>query len=381
MSGIVIIGTGLAGYSTAREFRKLDRDTALTLLTADDGRAYSKPNLSSAFTNGKSPDELATADAGRMAEQLNAEIRTGVRVGSLDLAGRRLAVDGQSQGFDRLVLALGADPIRLPLQGDGAAAVLSVNDLGDYTAFRSAVQGAGHVAILGAGLIGCEFANDLHRSGIRSTLIDPAPYPLNRLLPEAAGGDLERGLAGIGVDWRLNRSAVSVERRGTGFRLILDDGSGLDADQVLSAVGLRPRTDLALAAGLAVNRGVVVDRHLRSRDPQVYALGDCAEVEGLVLPFVMPIMQASRALAQTLAGNPTPVRYPAMPVVVKTSDHPVVVSPPLPGLEGEWSAASVDGGVRALFHDPAGRLAGFALTGAAVSDRAALTRELPAWLE
>ena len=110
--------------------------------------------------------------------------------------------------------------------------------------------------------------------------------------------------------------------------MTLSDHRVLSVDAVLSSVGLRPRTGLAERAGIAVKRGIVVDRYLATNAPDVYALGDCAEVEGLVLPFVMPIMHAARALAKTLCGEPTRLTYPAMPIVVKTTAYPVVVAPP-----------------------------------------------------
>jgi rubredoxin-NAD+ reductase len=149
---------------------------------------------------------------------------------------------------------------------------------------------------------------------------------------------------------------------------------------MLSAVGLRPRIALAEAAGLAVGRGIVVDDRLRSSAHGVYAIGDCAEVGGLVLPFVMPIMQGARALGQTLAGTPTAVTYPAMPVTVKTPALPVVVCPPLPGVAGQWQTRMEGDGIRSLFVDEQGDLQGFALSGAAVAEKAGLAGRLAAWL-
>ena len=146
---------------------------------------------------------------------------------------------------------------------------------------------------------------------------------------------------------------------------------------MLSAIGLRPRVDLARAAGLTVNRGIVTDAVLQSSAKDVYALGDCAEIAGFNLPFVMPIMQAARALAKTLQGTATPVSYPAMPVVVKTPACPTVVCPPPPGVEGQWEESVTADGVRALFHDSAGTLRGFALVGAATKDKQALTKNIP----
>ena len=114
--------------------------------------------------------------------------------------------------------------------------------------------------------------------------------------------------------------------------------------------------------------------------PDVYALGDCAEVEGLVLPFVMPIMHAARALAKTLCGEPTRLTYPAMPIVVKTTTYPVVVAPPAADIDGSWQVDDLGSGLRALFHRPDKSLAGFALTGTAVSEKNSLAKEFPPML-
>ncbi len=377
MAPLTILGTGLAGYTLAKEIRKLDAGLPLRLVTADDGSAYSKPMLSTALARGKTPDELVMASAADMARQLDARIDTRTRVLSIDPAGRRLHTDHGDGAFSQLVLAIGADPIRPQLAGDGADDVLSVNDLDDYRRFRQRLDADGRVLILGAGLIGCEFANDLAASGHAVTLVDPAPQALGRLLPAAGARQLEQALSELGVQWRFGSTAERVDRAGQGYRVTLADGSRLDAGLVLSAIGLRPRTALAAAAGLATGRGIEVDRWLRSSDDQVFALGDCAQVEGLVLPFVMPLMQGARALAATLTGSPTAVRLPAMPVVVKTPACPVVVAPPPPGAEGEWRVEESADGVLARFERPDGSLAGFALTGAAVAQKQRLTRELP----
>src|SRR5262249_60169848 len=123
----------------------------------------------------------------------------------------------------------------------------------------------------------------------------------------------------------------ALNENGDGIDIALDNGTMLTADVVLSAIGLRPNFALAQAAGLTVNCGIVVDRSLQTSAPDIYALGDCAEVEGLVLPFIMPITHAARALAATLAGKPTPLAHPPMPGLVKTHACPTIVPPPPPG--------------------------------------------------
>ncbi len=377
---ILILGSGLAGYGVARELRKLEPQLPLVMLTRDGGDFYSKPMLSNALAQKRAPAALVTTPAERIAGELGITLLRRTRVSALDTAGRRVVTDSGDIAYSKLVLALGADPIRLPLAGDGAADVISVNDLDDYARFRGAIEGKRRVVLLGAGLIGCEFANDLAGGGYEVEVLDPAPWPLGRLLPEAAGEAVKSGLAAAGVRWRLGATAQRVERAGGGLRLALSDGSALEADVVLSAVGLAPRTALARDAGIAVRRGIAADRFLATRAPDVYALGDCAEVEGLWLPYVMPIMNAARALAKSLAGNPTPVSYPAMPVLVKTPAAPAVVAPPPPGAAGSWRLVPADG-LEARFEAPDGTLAGFALVGRAVSARSALTRLLPPVLE
>jgi rubredoxin-NAD+ reductase len=376
MAPIVIIGSGLAGYTLARELRKLDRETPLALVTADDGSFYSKPMLSNALASGKGASDLALKTAVAMAGELNATLHTGTEVQAIDLSTRHLRTSDGEFAWSKLVLAMGADPIRLPLAGEGAAAVLSVNDLRDYAHFRAALEGRKRVAILGAGLIGCEFANDLVLAGHAVEVADIAAQALGRLLPPEAAEGLRDALAAAGVRWHLGKKTVAVDRSGDALVLRFEDGTHIETDIVLSAVGLAPRTLLAHAAGLEVKRGIVVDRLLRSSDQDVYALGDCAEVEGQVLPFVMPIMHAARALASTLSGSDKAVIYPPMPVVVKTSALPTVVCPPAPGAAGAWQIESLAGGTLARYVDAAGKLLGFALTGAAAARKNKLVREL-----
>ncbi len=377
MSPVVIVGTGLAGYTLARELRKLDAEIPLILVTSDDGAFYSKPMLSNALAKGKGAADLASADAAQMAQQLNARILTRTRVEAIEPGAHRIRLDNELLDYSRLVLAVGALPIRLPISGDGADQLLAVNDLDDYARFRQRLEGAKRVAIIGPGLIGCEFANDLVTSGRSVTVIGPDKAPLGRLLPPQAGQALQAGLAKQGIDWRLETLVERIDRGDRGLRLRLDSGVQVEADLVLSAVGLQPDIALAVSAGLAVGRGIQVDRQLRTSAPDIYAIGDCAEVEGLVLPYVMPIMHAARALARTLSGEATTLTYPAMPVVVKTPAHPVVVAPPAPEAEGKWVEEALADGVRSRFVAGDGRLLGFALTGGAAAEKQALTKQLP----
>jgi rubredoxin---NAD+ reductase len=374
---IVIIGSGLAGYTVIRELRKIDKDVPITLITREPGYFYSKPMLSTAFANSKLAEQLISSNSDAMAAQLNLKVLGNTDVHSIDPQAQLLRTSNGDVGYSKLVLALGADQIELGLQGTAANQVMTVNDLEDYARFRGAIDGRKRVAILGAGLIGCEFANDLTLGGYSVDVIDLAPHALGRLLPEAAAIALEEKLSSAGVRWHFGDTAQSIDIHGDAIRITLANGSTIDTDVVLSAVGLRPRIQLARDAGIKTGLGIEVNRQLQTNLDSIYAIGDCAEVEGLVLPYVMPIMQAARALAPTLLGQAASLQYPAMPVMVKTPAYPIVVSPPAKGAKGEWSSTEVEGGMLCRFESSSGQLLGFALLGSATSERAALVQLLP----
>lgn len=379
---LVIIGAGMAAYALAREFRKLDSATPLLIVTRDGGGYYTKPALSNALANRVSPADLVLKTVEQMMSELQADIRPQTEVTGIDPVGRRLALaDGSSLAFGRLVIAWGADPFRLALPGDGAGAVQSVNDLDDYRRFHDSLENARTVAVIGAGLIGCEFANDLANHGIAVRLIGRTGWLLDRLLPEEAGRMLAASLQIRGVEFFDHASVVSIAKAPPGYRLELEDGRAIVADRILSAIGLRPRTTLAEAAGITCNRGIVTNRLLETGIDGIYAMGDCAEISGFNLPFIQPLLQQAKALARTLTGTPTAVHYPAMPVVVKTPACPVVVCPPPAGADGTWECEVIDGGLQAYFPASTGQLSGFALLGSATTQSQSLAACLPAVLD
>lgn len=375
---IIIIGTGLAGYQLARELRKTDQTSALILITADDGRFYSKPLLSTALTNGKNSETLTTATAETMAKQLNATIRTQSLVTRIEPFKQTIWLGEEALSYSQLVLACGADVLKAPLQGDAIEDVISINHLYHYATFQELIKNKKHITIFGAGLIGCEFANDLSNAGYEAHVIAPAKAPLDLLVPETIGKLLQTDLEKNGVHWHLGRTANKIMKTDRGYRLTLDDDSQLETDFVLSAIGLIPHTALAKTAQIKIQRGIVVDRYLETSIKNIYALGDCAEVEGHVLPYIAPLLNCTRALAKTLSGERTAVDYPAMPVIVKTPAHPLAICPPPKGIIGSWQINTTNNNVRALFYDEAKQLYGFVLTNEAVKERMALAKQIPA---
>jgi rubredoxin---NAD+ reductase len=374
MKPIIIIGAGMAGYTVARELRKLDKALPLTVITADDGGFYSKPMLSNAFAQKKLPAQLVTQKAAQLAAQINATILATTRVEGIDVAAKTLTTSAGMLEYDKLVLAVGAQPIRLALQGDSADQVMSINHVEDYARFRQQLEmtEAGRqarVTILGAGLIGCEFADDLASGGHAATLIDPNPLPLAALAAPALSEGLRAALIARGVDLRLGTTASRIDKAAGGLKVSLSNGDSIETDIVLSAVGLRPSLALARTAGLASSRGITVDAYGRTSAPDIYALGDCAEytdVDGAtrIMPYIAPLMNAARAIARTLTGTPTTIDLKPAAVIVKTPCYPLALLPPPQQAlaEGNWHAAVENNRTVCRFYDAQGLLAGFGIS-------------------
>lgn len=390
MNPLIIVGAGMAGITVAREFRKLDKTTPIVLVTRDAGGFYSKPMLSNALAQNKAALQLQSQSAAQLSASLPCTILSHAEVTGIDTVAQRISVrnaDGESShAYANLVLAPGAQPIRLAIHGDAADQVLSVNHLDDYAQFRQqleAIPGKARVALLGAGLIGCEFADDLAGAGYAVTLIDPNPLPLAALSPAPIGQGLQAALEARGVRLQLGTTAQSIDHADGALCLTLANGQILLADLVLSAVGLRADVALAQAAGLRCERGIVLDAVGQTSAPHVYALGDCAQYTlsdgtSRTLPYIAPIMAAGRALAKTLSGTPTPIDLKPAPVIVKTPSYPVALVAPYPAGMGAWQHEARETGWVCRFLDAGGKVTGFAMAQQDAATRTALMAELTA---
>ncbi|WP_110650495.1 NAD(P)/FAD-dependent oxidoreductase [Salinicola peritrichatus] len=386
---LTIIGTGMAGLGLARAVRSRDAECPITLITADSGDDYAKPLLSSAFAKRQTPDALVMRDAVGVAEALRAQVRIHTPVEAIDTLNRRLRIGAEQLPYDQLVLATGAAPWQ-PFAIDSLLRdrVFQINDLDDYRRFRATLDRhpgqQARIAIIGAGLVGCEFANDLHSGGHRIALIAPEATPLPRLLPPPLGQALAEAFDGAGIRGYFERSVAALGDNDGEVVITLDDGDRLEADLVLIATGLQPRTALAEAAGLAVSpAGILTDRYLATSEANIHALGDVACVDGLNAPgnglsamYVQPLQASAKALAATLTGTPTPVRYGAWPVMVKTPLLPVAALPPRQ-TPARWRIEGEAGDFSAFAEDETGRLLGFALTGRCVRRKVELARAAP----
>ena len=376
MHNIVVIGSGLAGYMLAKEFRKLDTQTPLTMITENEGHFYSKPQLSTTLTQARHPISLSMGTAEAMEKQLNMRVITQTHVKKIDREHKFVICDDQKLPYSHLVLALGAEKIKPCVQGTAVDEIHSVNHLEEYRIFRTWLETKKSIAVIGSGLVGCEFANDLINTGYKVLVISKDTYPLSGIVPEKIGNTLRDVLASAGVDWYFGRTVCAVNRADNQVIMSLDKGDELYVDGVFSATGLRAHTQLAAEAGLEISRGIVVNRFLQTADPAVCALGDCAEVNGYLLQYIAPLLECARALAKTLAGEPTEVGYPVMPVIVKTPSCPIIsVLPRSP--EGSWEFSGEGIDIEAKFIDLEGNLSGFCLSGKAIAKRAQFVKQLP----
>uniref|UniRef100_UPI003FD809FF FAD-dependent oxidoreductase n=1 Tax=Vibrio alginolyticus TaxID=663 RepID=UPI003FD809FF len=360
---IVIIGSGHSGYQLAAALRAQSETVPITVFTADDGALYSKPALSNALVMNKDGDALQSESALEWESRLNIRVYPHTRVEQIDRANSTLHTSIGKYAYSRLVLATGASPIEIPIEGDRSW-VMSVNDLVDYRRFRAELQDKKRIAILGDGLIGCEFANDLIESGYEVTVIGLGQWPMERLIPQQLGESLQSALADRGVQWVLQDSITRIEPRSESSAVLhLNSGKQIEADLVLSAVGLKPNVSLAEQAGLEVGRGIKVNQFGQTSDENIYSLGDCVETEQGWQPYITPINQMIPSVAKSLLGDVAPISLTPTPVIVKTPILPLTIFTVAAEEQGQWYIETQADELTAAFYSPEGAMLGFALLG------------------
>ena len=210
-STVVVVGSGLAGFGVLRELRRLSPEARLVMVTLEDGHFYSKPALSTALAKGKTSETLVTTPAEKMIANLKLDARIGREAEAIDRAGKALLTTGGPIQYDSLILATGAEPVRPQIGGDAAHRAISVNQLEHYDRFRKELPEGARVMIMGAGLVGTEFANDLITNGYRPIVVDMLDNPLAQLVPPAVGEKVRDTLQEKGVEWHLGRKVDAID--------------------------------------------------------------------------------------------------------------------------------------------------------------------------
>jgi 3-phenylpropionate/trans-cinnamate dioxygenase ferredoxin reductase component len=299
MSTFVIVGGGLAGAKAAETLRDEGFEGRVVLIGEEEVRPYERPPLSKDRLRGEGEEDAIFVHGEDFYETKSIELRTGTRAASLDVGASEVELeDGERIGFDKLLLATGSTPRRLPVPGADLPGVHLLRTVGDADRLRGSLSPGARLVVIGAGWIGCEVAASARQIGAEVAMLAPEAVPLERVLgPEV--GALYRDLhAGHGVNLALGTGVEAIEGsdRVTGVRT--SDARVLGADVVVIGVGVAPRTELAEAAGLDVDNGVLVDDRLRTSAPNVFAAGDIANAEHPILGGRVRVEHWGTALEQ-----------------------------------------------------------------------------------
>lgn len=325
-AGVVIVGAGRAGWQMAEALRSLDAALPITLVSHCAGDVYDKPLLSVAMARGLAPESLARESGAAAAARLRVRLLANTQAVRICADTRTLRTTRGTLRYDRLVLAHGAQaalPPALP-----AELCWRINHLSAYQRLRTALGDTPRdVAIVGAGLIGSELANDLALGGHRITLLDVQAAPLARWPAEAAGEPLLVAWKDLSIRFVGGVQVASLEQVAGRYRLTTTCGQRFAADQVIAAAGLQTPPRLAQSAGLAWNNGIAVDAAtLRTSDPRIHAMGDCIAIDGQPSRFIEPIARQARAIAAEICGTtPAPYEPRAAVVRVKTTSRPMTL--------------------------------------------------------
>lgn len=273
----VIVGASLAGAKAAETLRSEGFEGRVVLIGEESERPYERPMLSKEYLRGeKRAGKLFVHDEGFYADN-EIELLTGTRVESFDPGTHQLTLaGGDRMPYSRLLLSTGAAPRRLPLPGADLAGVLYLRELGDSDALRAAITAASRVVVVGAGWIGSEVAASARQLGAEVAVVAPEALPLERILGPEVGGVYRDLHAGHGVELHLSTPIEAIVGTAAARGVRTTDGSVIEGDLVVVGVGASPRDELARAAGLTVENGIVVDEFLRTSDADVFAAGDVA---------------------------------------------------------------------------------------------------------
>lgn len=301
---LVVIGNGMApGRALEKLFEQAPGKYDVTIFNAEPRVNYDRILLSPVLSGEKTFDDIVIHDDAWY-EKNNVTLHKGKKVTEIDRENKTVRSEsGVSAHYDKLIIATGSNPFIIPCPGHKLDGVLAYRDLDDVDKMMSAAKAKGHAVVIGGGLLGLEAAAGLSLQGMTVTVLHLMPTLMERQLDPAAGYLLQKALEDRNIDVRTgaNTKEILGEKQVEG--VLLDDDTTIKADLVIMAVGIRPNADLAKIAGIETNRGIVVNEFTQTSDPDIYALGECAEVGGMCYGLVAPLYQMAGVTAAHIAGN------------------------------------------------------------------------------
>ncbi|MDN4546762.1 FAD-dependent oxidoreductase [Pseudomonas sp. C32] len=340
---IVIVGAGLAGWAAVEAIRALDAETPITLISACVGNLYHKPELSVALSRGMTADAIVRESANDAATRLGVKLYTETFVVGLATGSHQLRTTRGTLKYTKLILAQGAKPILPPEFPPHLC--WRVNDLAGWSGLQIQLERKPQrVAIIGAGMIGCEMAEDFAKAGHKVTLIDRQSLPLGGLLPAQAAERLKASQLKCGIDYVGGVQVKTITDLGAGVKSIITTCNVvMEVDHIVTAIGLATESRLARIAGLEFERGIKVNpATLQTSSPDVFALGDCVSLDGMACRFIEPIAKQARAIAHVALGIPGDAYVHAQPIIrLKTRSLPIEIHG-APCQEGEWVVVEED---------------------------------------
>jgi nitrite reductase (NADH) large subunit len=308
---LVVVGNGMAGARAVEELLTRAADHYdITVIGAEPHPNYSRILLSSVLAGEKNFDDTVL-NPRNWYEARGIRLISGTRVTAIDRSTQQAVLaDGSAVPYDKLLLATGSRPVAPPIPGVGFANVRAFRDIADVEAMVGAAKGGGRAVVIGGGLLGLEAAWGLKRRGMAVTLVHLMPTLMERQLDAAAGALLLHDLEARGIDFVMGAQTEEIAGTERAEAVVLADGGRLPADLVVLAIGVRPNIDLAKAAKLDANRGVLVGDDMATSDPLIYAVGECIEHNGQVFGLLAPIWEQARVCAARLAGDSRAIYVP-----------------------------------------------------------------------
>jgi nitrite reductase (NADH) large subunit len=340
---LVIVGNGMAAARLVDELAKTSLGRYAVAVIGEEPRlAYNRVLLSSVLAGetGSHEIELRPADWWR---HRGVTVRYGYRVSEIDTGRRELKIEGEeSMEYSKLVLAVGSTPLRLNVPGADLAGVHTFRDTRDVDLLLTLAAAKKRVVVVGGGLLGLEAAYGLAKAGAPVTLLHLMDRLMERQLDAPAADLLKTLVERKGIRILLNASTARIHGEGHVEGVELADGSRIEADAVIFAAGIRPNIALAKDAGIAVNRGIVVNDEMQTASPDIYALGECAEHRGTCYGLVEPAYEQARVLARHLSGRPAAYQGSVVSTNLKVSGVSVFSAGDFMGGEGSESLVLSD---------------------------------------